>query len=655
MTSPTPHNDALLSLAFSLQTSPGAYAVLVGAGVSAPSGILTAWGVVVDLISKVASLEGNKLPLEDPADWYTSRFGEPARYETLLEKLAPSSTERQRLLQSYFEPADPDSDSPDKKPTLAHKSLAKLVKNGTVRVLVTLNFDRLLEQAIRAEGIEPTIVASPRDVAGLAPLHTLQCCVVHLHGDYLNPTSMLNTTTELEAYDPAMLELLRRILKDYGLILAGWSAAYDPALVEAITTEYPGRYTLTWIEPRTPSTAASDFRTLMNGKLIPLTADEAFGRLADAVSSLNVRLARHPLTALTAAETAKRELSGRWVAIGLHDTLGRELERLHSLPELNPTDNMSEAPDGYLAMLSRIEEAVAVPSALVAALAFWGDTRTDIWWIDEIERLARHPRASGTTKLLRLPFIAGSALFYAAGVAATGARRYDLLTRLLTLKARRPFGGPDYLLGEALRADGELEGVKPRQYDVLQPLLRETLSTAAASAEDFWQQFEILRNAAIMLNEPRFQAAEANFRNAEENLSVARLAFETTEAAGDDVDRVRVARVEAVENRDRALGSIANLADVRGAHLLGAASLEKNQWRSPFAERLAREVESEGDLHPLAQTGFAPPHALACVLRAVSLAIGREARELAYRESNGKIPHSMWLDGSKAATGLVTH
>lgn len=126
-----------------------------------------------------------------------------------------------------------------------------------MRVILTLNFDRLVEQAVRAEGIEPTVVASPADVEGLAPLHALECCIVHLHGDYLNPTSMLNTATELERYTPATARLLRRILEDYGLIIAGWSSVYDPALRAAIAEHYPSRLSLAWIEPGPPSEQAT--------------------------------------------------------------------------------------------------------------------------------------------------------------------------------------------------------------------------------------------------------------------------------------------------------------------------------------------------------------------------------------------------------------
>ncbi|WP_369745636.1 SIR2 family protein [Paenarthrobacter sp. AMU7] len=399
MTTTTIDEDILLSLAFSLKANPGAYAVLLGAGVSAPSGILTAWGVVTDLISRVAVLIGEDEP-EDPAAWYEARFGEEARYENLLEKLAPSQLERQRLLREYFEPADPDDESEARRPTLAHRSIAKLVKAGTLRVLVTLNFDRLLEQAIREEGIEPTIVSSAGDVAGLAPLHTLECCIVHLHGDYLNPTSMLNTTAELDVYEPEMFELLRRILRDYGLIIAGWSATYDPALVDAIKANYPSRYTMMWVEPGYQSPLAAEFRQLMNGYLVPLDADTAFGRIADSLAALTNRASRHPLTVSVAAETAKRELSGRWVAIRLHDTLSREFDRLRRVPELNLGDNPTEAEDGYLAMVGRVEEACKVPAALIATLAYWGGDDTDGWWVEELDRFSHQQKASGLVKLL---------------------------------------------------------------------------------------------------------------------------------------------------------------------------------------------------------------------------------------------------------------
>jgi hypothetical protein len=123
----TPIEDALLALAFSLRANPGAYALLLGAGVSAPSGIPTAWGVLQDLTGRVAQLSVENP--EDSVTWYETRFREPARYETLLEKLAPTPLERQRLLRDYFEPASEDLEAGRKTPTAAHRAIARPVRS----------------------------------------------------------------------------------------------------------------------------------------------------------------------------------------------------------------------------------------------------------------------------------------------------------------------------------------------------------------------------------------------------------------------------------------------------------------------------------------------------------------------------------------------
>ena len=50
--------DPQVSLAFALYSNPGAYAALVGSGVSVGAGIPTGWQVVLDLVSKLARVLG---------------------------------------------------------------------------------------------------------------------------------------------------------------------------------------------------------------------------------------------------------------------------------------------------------------------------------------------------------------------------------------------------------------------------------------------------------------------------------------------------------------------------------------------------------------------------------------------------------------------
>ena len=71
--------EPMVSLAFALHSNRGAYAALVGSGVSVGAGIPTGWQVVLDLITKVAQVLG-----EDPGDnvaaWYEKRFGAEPDY-----------------------------------------------------------------------------------------------------------------------------------------------------------------------------------------------------------------------------------------------------------------------------------------------------------------------------------------------------------------------------------------------------------------------------------------------------------------------------------------------------------------------------------------------------------------------------------------------
>ena len=75
-------------------------------------------------------------------------------------------------------------------PTPAHRAVASLVQHGFIRVVVTTNFDRLMEQALEEAGIHPQVIASPDAVDGALPLVHAPCTVFKVHGDYLDTRMM---------------------------------------------------------------------------------------------------------------------------------------------------------------------------------------------------------------------------------------------------------------------------------------------------------------------------------------------------------------------------------------------------------------------------------------------------------------------------------
>ncbi len=241
---PTDGVDGRVALATALHAAPGVYAVLVGSGMSSAAGVPTGWQVVQDLIRKVALAEGaDPAEVEDrPEDWWAAKGRPEPRYDTLLAQLASTDAARQALLRKYFETLP---DGTRVQPTAGHHALAALAASGRVRVILTTNFDRLIERALDQAGLAPQVIASSSAMEGMTPLVHAPMTVIKLHGDYLS-LGQRNTVEELAHYPDETRALLARVFDEYGLLVVGWSAAYDTALVEALESAPSRRYPTFW-------------------------------------------------------------------------------------------------------------------------------------------------------------------------------------------------------------------------------------------------------------------------------------------------------------------------------------------------------------------------------------------------------------------------
>ena len=211
--------DPIQSLAFAIQTHPGVYALFLGSGVSRAAGIPTGWEIVLDLIGKLAAATIDA-PGPDLEQWYIEKYGEAPDYSILLDSLAKTPTERQQLLRPYFEPTDQEREDGVKLPTSAHRAIARLVRKGSVKAIVTTNFDRSIESALQEEGVSPEVISSPDQVNGALPMTHVQCRVLKLNGDYLD-SRIRNTSAELDGYPQEFNDLLDRIFDEFGLVVKG--------------------------------------------------------------------------------------------------------------------------------------------------------------------------------------------------------------------------------------------------------------------------------------------------------------------------------------------------------------------------------------------------------------------------------------------------
>ena len=126
--------DPILSLAFGMHSNKGAYALLLGSGVSRSAGIPTGWEVVLDLARKLAAMKGEDCE-PDPVGWFQKTFDAERDYDKLLNAVAKLPAERSQLLRGYFEPTNEEREQGPKVPTDAHKAIAKLILHGIVSAL----------------------------------------------------------------------------------------------------------------------------------------------------------------------------------------------------------------------------------------------------------------------------------------------------------------------------------------------------------------------------------------------------------------------------------------------------------------------------------------------------------------------------------------
>lgn len=325
--SPTSALDPLVMLAMGIHAQPGVYALLLGSGVSTGAGIPTGWGVVEELIRRAAAARhpddavAADQAAADPEGWWAANGdGQPLGYSNLLTELAPTSAARRGLLTKFFEPTEEDAEAGLKVPGPAHRAIAQMAKRGFIRVILTTNFDRLIERALEDVGVSAQVVARPEAVAGLTPLAHAPVTLVKLHGDYAD-LEIRNTVDELDSYPTEWNSLLDRILDEYGLLICGWSGDWDKALVAALKRARRRRYPLYWDVRGSRRTAAAQLIAQHAAVVVPVaSADELFTGLLERVDALD-RLSEPPLTTALAIARLKRYLPDPARRIDAHDLI----------------------------------------------------------------------------------------------------------------------------------------------------------------------------------------------------------------------------------------------------------------------------------------------------------------------------------------------
>ena len=278
--------EKLTTLAFSMYSNKGAYALLLGSGISRSAHIPSGWEVEEKLIQKLGASQGI-IDSDDWHQWYKDKYQQSASYSSLLGEIVKTPTERVQLMKSFFEPTDEEKEIGWKTPTKAHLAIARCAKKGYIRVILTTNFDRLLEKAFELEGVTPQVISHEGAISQATPIvHSKIPTIIKINGDYID-CQFRNTTEELDEYPEQMKLYLHRIFEEYGLVTCGWSGEWDKGLIEIINGATHSRYNSFFAYIGEAKNSIMSLSRDRMGELMPIeSADNLFSELYEQITAL---------------------------------------------------------------------------------------------------------------------------------------------------------------------------------------------------------------------------------------------------------------------------------------------------------------------------------------------------------------------------------
>jgi hypothetical protein len=270
---------ALDKLVDGMQRDPDAHTLLVGAGCSQSAGIDDG----ESLLARLADGRPRD-PKQSLVQWYVAQYGRWPSYEAILVQQAghvvDASAPPATALAPLFKPTPAERTAGVKVPRPAHHALAGLARAGCLRLILTTNFDRLIESALLTAGIPIRVLATPDEMALALPLAAHAVTVVKLHGDWMAIRPKVLSREPRTYADQHLNDLLRRVFADHHVIVCGWSGEWDIALRAALA-DGPLHRSLYWAAVREPGPAATAVLAARRGLLIRIpSADEFLPELA---------------------------------------------------------------------------------------------------------------------------------------------------------------------------------------------------------------------------------------------------------------------------------------------------------------------------------------------------------------------------------------
>lgn len=187
------------------------FALLIGAGASASSGVKTSNEMIIEWRRQLYEESKSTKPFEE---WLKDQdfYGDDEEYGILFEKLCDQRSQRRIYIEECVK---------DAKPSWGYIYLANIIAHNYFNVTFTPNFDDLLNEAccLYAD-LKPIACAHDSAVADIRITST-RPKIIKLHGDFLYD-SIKNTLRETENLEENMREKFKQFAREYGLVVIGY-------------------------------------------------------------------------------------------------------------------------------------------------------------------------------------------------------------------------------------------------------------------------------------------------------------------------------------------------------------------------------------------------------------------------------------------------
>lgn len=200
------------------------FALLIGAGASASSGVKTASEMIDEWRRQLYEESKSTKPFEE---WLKDQdfYEDDEEYGILFEKLCDQRSQRRIYIEECVK---------DTKPSWGYIYLANIIAHNYFNVIFTPNFDDLLNEAccLYAD-LKPIVCAHDSAVVDIR-ITSARPKIIKLHGDFLYD-SIKNTVRETETLEENMREKFKQFSREYGLVVIGYGGN-DRSIIDILDT-----------------------------------------------------------------------------------------------------------------------------------------------------------------------------------------------------------------------------------------------------------------------------------------------------------------------------------------------------------------------------------------------------------------------------------